>query len=175
MTRVNLLLSGPSASGKNTIGAVLATLVKPCAVIDFDVVRLMFANPHLTPWRGEQGYAQQLTGVRMVSSLATQFQKAGWHTVILDVLWRDSPSLYRELLGDQLTIVSLLPTFDEIVRRSSERESREGHRRLTAAELRLVWDEHASAANYDLRIDNTNIAAVDVAEEILRRTCYEDS
>ncbi|HEY5477685.1 MAG TPA: hypothetical protein VIK11_13330 [Tepidiformaceae bacterium] len=166
---MNLLLSGTSASGKNTIGAALAGRVKPCAVIDFDMVRLMFANPHLTPWQGDQGYAQQLMGVRMVSSLASQFQTMGWHTVILDVLWCESPVLYRELLGDRLTIVSLLPAFEETVRRSGEREAREGYRRLTAAELRLVYDEHASVSDYDLRIDNTNIPAVEVAEEILRR------
>ncbi len=44
-----LILSGPTAAGKNTVGRVLAQRRRRCAVVDFDAVRAMFVQPHRAP------------------------------------------------------------------------------------------------------------------------------
>ncbi len=57
-----LILSGPTAAGKNTVGRVLAQRRRRCAVVDFDAVRAMFVQPHRAPWQGTEGRAQHLLG-----------------------------------------------------------------------------------------------------------------
>lgn len=45
-----MILTGPTAAGKNTINHIIARSCSPCAVVDFDAIRNMFVNPHLTSW-----------------------------------------------------------------------------------------------------------------------------
>lgn len=67
------IISGPTASGKNTVGHSLALQRERCAVVDFDLVRKMFVKPHQPPWAGEEGKAQQFLGVKQVCGLAEDF------------------------------------------------------------------------------------------------------
>ena len=50
-----LILTGPTAAGKNTVGKLIAYQRERCAMVDFDLVRTMFVQPHLPPWMGEEG------------------------------------------------------------------------------------------------------------------------
>lgn len=157
-----LILTGPTASGKNTIGLKLASRFDRCAVVDFDLVRAMFVNPHQPPWAGDEGALQQKLGVELVCSLANGFYDAGWEVVILDVLTSETVCLYRQLLNDfNIKIIQLLPTFEEIRRRFYERGPC-----LTEKELEMVYQEQCSYKDFDLRIDNTNLSIEETVEMI---------
>ncbi len=157
-----LLISGPTASGKNTVGHLLALQRERCAVVDFDLVRKMFVKPHQPPWAGEEGEAQQFLGVKQVCSLAENFGKAGWEVIILDVLSTETVKIYRHLLSqDNLRIVQLLPTFEELNQRFYQRGAC-----LTDNELKMVYEEQSDFTDYDLRIDNTEVSPDKVAEII---------
>ncbi len=129
-------------------------------MIDFDLVRAMFVQPHQPPWAGEEGKAQQLLGVQQVCNLAEGFAEDGWEVVILDVLSEETVKLYRQLLQlYELKIVQLLPEFSELNRRFCERGVC-----LTDEELAMVYEEQCRYADYDLRIDNTDVAPEKVVE-----------
>ncbi len=157
-----LIISGPTASGKNTVGHSLALQRERCAVVDFDLVRKMFVKPHQPPWAGEEGEAQQFLGVKQVCSLAENFGKAGWEVIILDVLSTETVKIYRHLLSqNNLRIVQLLPTFEELNQRFYQRGAC-----LTDNELKMVYEEQSDFTDYDLRIDNTEVSPDKVTEII---------
>ncbi len=156
-----LILTGPTAAGKNSVAKLLAQQRERCAVIDFDVVRHMFVNPHRAPWQGDEGKAQQLLGVQLVSSLAEGFAGAGWKVIIVDVLSDETIDQYQRLLNRfNPRIVQLLPSFAELKRRFVERDPC-----LTDDEFKMVYEQQCAFTQYDLRIDNTALSAEQVAEQ----------
>ena len=158
-----LILTGPTAAGKNTVGSLLAKQRERCAVVDFDVVRAMFVQPHRAPWQGAEGKAQQLLGTHLVCLLAEQFTRAGWDVIILDVVSEETASLYRRLLNAfQPTIVQLLPAFAELQRRFYQRGPV-----LTDAELAHVYAEQCALTQIDVQIDNTHLSPNDVVQQIV--------
>ena len=156
-----LIITGPTAAGKNTVATLLAKQRERCAVVDFDLVRSMFVQPHQPPWAGEEGKAQQILGVYQVCSLAERFVVAGWEAIILDVLSNTTSGIYHRLLGQfSLKTVQLLPAYSELRRRFHERGAV-----LTEDELKAVYEEQIKYTKYDLRIDNT---AMDPQEVVSR-------
>ena len=163
-----LILGGPTAAGKNTIGHLVARQRQQCAVIDFDDVRNMFVKPHRPPWDGEAGRQDQLLGVELVCGLAIRFARAGWDVVVLDVVMAHTAPRYRELLAEHNPIiVQLLPHFAENRRRFLERG-----RILTDDEFLWAYKHQIQFADYDWRIDNTNLSSKQVAQQIIRKV-YE--
>ena len=156
-----LIITGPTASGKNTVAMELAGRRERCAVVDFDLVRRMFVKPHEPPWAGAEGRSQQALGVRHVCALAEGFSEAGWDVIILDVLSDETVKIYRELLRRfNPKVVQLLPAFSELARRFQERGPV-----LTEDELRMVYEEQGKYTQYDLRIDNTGLGPEEVAAQ----------
>ncbi len=157
-----LILTGPTAAGKNTIGTLLAKHRGRCAVIDFDAVRAMFVQPHRAPWQGAEGKAQQLLGTHLVCLLAERFAQAGWEVIILDVVSEETASLYRQILDRfNPTIVQLLPAFAELQRRFYQRGPV-----LTDEELAQVYAEQLALTYYDVQIDNTHLSPSDVVQQL---------
>ena len=157
-----LILGGSTASGKNTIGHLLAKQRQKCAVIDFDDVRKMFVKPHRPPWDGEAGRQDQLLGVEMVCGLADRFAQAEWDVVVLDVVMSHSAPRYRELLVEHNPVlVQLLPQFAENRRRFLERG-----RVLTDDEFLWVYEHQIAFTEYDWRIDNINLSPEHVSEQL---------
>ncbi len=158
-----IILTGPTAAGKNTVGTLVAKQRERCAVVDFDAVRAMFVQPHRAPWQGEEGHAQQLLGVQHVCALAERFALAGWEVIILDVVSEETAALYRQLLQRFAPkIVQLLPDFPELRRRFDQRGPV-----LTDDELVLVYKEQSAFTQYDTRIDNTSLPPDAVAKQII--------
>lgn len=158
-----LILTGPPATGKNTIAALLAKRLTRCAVIDVDIVRWMVLQPHKAPWNGEEGKAQQRLGVQNACLLAKSFIGAGFDVIILDVLIDETAHLYTtELKQFEPKIVLLLPTFDEIKKRNSIRG-----KRITDDEVEMLynWQKHLSV--YDVVIDNSDLTAEDTAVQLV--------
>jgi adenylylsulfate kinase-like enzyme len=162
LTNTILILSGPTAAGKNTVGHLVAKQHARCAVIDFDAVRAMFVQPHRAPWEGEEGRAQQQLGIRHVCHIAQGFVTAGWPTIILDVLTDETAALYRQQLPQlSFKVVQLLPCFAEVKRRFDERGPC-----LTDNELVQVYAGQEAFRAYDLRLDNTVLPVEDAASRI---------
>lgn len=160
-----LLLSGPTAAGKNTVAQQIARQRERCAIVDFDAVRAMFVHPHLAPWDGEAGAAQLLLGVEQVCGLAHGFARAGWDVIVLDVVSETTAPLYRRLLAPlSPLLVQLLPDFTELTRRFEERGPV-----LSPGEFRAVYAEQVAFEGYNLRIDNTALSAEAAAAQIVAR------
>lgn len=158
-----LILTGPPATGKNTIAALIAKRLSRCAVIDVDMVRWMVLQPHKAPWHGEEGKAQQRLGVQNACLLAESFIRAGFDVIILDVLTDETAHLYKaELKKFEVKIILLLPTFDEIKKRNSIRG-----KRITDDEVEMLyrWQKHLSV--YDARIDNSRLTAEDTVVQLV--------
>jgi hypothetical protein len=157
-----LIITGPTAAGKNTVATLLAKQRERCAVVDFDLVRSMFVQPHHPPWAGEEGEAQHILGVQQVCSLAERFAEAGWEVIILDVLSDTSSEIYRRLLGRFFPrTVQLLPAYAELRRRFHARGAV-----LTEDELKAVYERQVTFTKYDLRIDNTCMGPREVASQV---------
>lgn len=157
-----LLLTGPPAAGKNTIGTLVARRRERGAVLDVDLVRAMIVQPHRAPWQGEEGWRQQRLGVLQACRLARGFIADGCAIVILDVLSPRTLALYRgELAPVRPFVVQLLPDWEVCLRRFRERGPT-----LTDDEFAMLYHEQANFTEYDLRIDNTALSAASVAAQI---------
>ena len=154
-----LILTGPTAAGKNTVGGFIAEKLSHCVVIDVDLVRWMVRQPHTAAWEGDEGIAQLVLGARNACLLARSFVEAGYPVVILDFLIDETAQLYKAELNEfEPKIVLLLPSFDEIWRRNLERG-----RRLTDDEIEWTYDVQNRLTVFDTRIDNTYLSAEEMA------------
>lgn len=157
------LLTGPAASGKNTIAKLYATrFCERCAVIDGDVVRQMLYQPHVAPWDEPEGLIQHRLGVHHNCLLAKSFVDSGCEVVILDVLWSDLAQRCRHELSDYpLRIVRLLPTWETALKRLHERPPS-----ITDDEARWVYDTQLALTDFDLSIDNTALSPEEVSQQL---------
>ena len=154
------VLTGPAASGKNTIAQIYATrFCDRCAVIDVDAVRGMLRQPHLAPWNGAEGLEQHRLGVKHACMLAKSFVAEGCEVVVLDVVWDDLGQRYRqELTGHSARIVRLMPSWNVTLARLYERPPT-----ITDSEAQWVYATQEQLQDYDYTFDNTNLSADDVA------------
>ena len=118
-----VILTGPAASGKNTVASILAKKRERCAVIDVDLVRWMYQQPHRAPWDGEEGKAQQGLGVENSIELAKNFVRNNIDVILLDVVIDETAKLYRERLPEA-KIIFLMPSRSEERRVGKECRSR---------------------------------------------------
>ena len=160
-----LILTGPPAAGKTTVGPLLAAQLERCAVVDVDQVRAMVVQPHIAPWRGAAGMAQLRLGAHNACILARNFVSAGFAVVLLDVLTDATAQLYRTALADlEHRIVLLLPTLQTVIQRNQARGQW-----LTDAEVELLYQWQQTLTVYDDKFDNTNLSAAMLAAELGRR------
>lgn len=155
-----LILTGPAASGKNTVSEILSHKKERCAVIDVDVVRCMYRQPHKAPWEGEEGNNQQKLGVKNAILLAKNFAHNGTDVIILDVLTDETAKIYKEELPEA-KIVLLMPTYDEAFKRYKNRPHT-----IKEGEFRLVYDWQKNLTIYDRIIDNTALSAEETAAKL---------
>jgi hypothetical protein len=157
------LLTGPAASGKNTIAnRYAAHFSERCAVIDGDVVRQMLRHPHAAPWDEPEGLIQHRLGVHNNCLLAKSFVDQACEVVILDVLWADLAQRYREeLSGYPLRIVRLLPSWEASLKRLHERPPS-----ISDSEARWTYDAQLALTNFDATIDNSQLSVEQVAQQL---------
>jgi len=155
-----LILTGPAASGKNTISQILAKKRQECAVIDVDLVRWMYRQPHKAPWEGEEGKIQQKLGVENAILLAKNFLKNNLDVIIIDVIVDETAKLYKVNLPEA-KIVLLMPTYEEAHKRFTERPHT-----ITNEEFDMVYKWQEQLTIYDEKIDNTNLTAEETAEAL---------
>lgn len=157
-----LIITGPPAAGKSTVGPIIAGQLERCAVIDVDLVRAMIVQPHVSPWLSEEGLSQLRLGAENASALARNFVNAGFDVVILDVLTDETAQTYRQKLRNvEHMIVLLIPSVEESLRRNQERGQF-----LTDDEVRILYDWEAMLLEIDVRIDNTYMPVEKLAKQL---------
>lgn len=179
-----LFLTGPSGAGKNNVAVATAKLLDHCAVIDVDVVRLMVVESETLPnaalvdlvRRGDYASVapdhyhgdEWQPGVRAVCALGHQFVSDGYGLIVADILSAESMRTYRESFRSaKIVVAQLLPSRDEIQQHYDARVEAEGRDRIgDPAIVNLLYDQQAAFDDYDLRIDNSERAAADVAKEL---------
>lgn len=160
-----LLLTGPPASGKNTIADLLAKRLDRCAAIDVDQLRKMIVQPDSNTWESRERSKQEQLVVKNACSLAGNFLDAGYAVVISDVVTEASLDAYKTALSDNIIkTVLLLPTEDEIMGRLLSRPDY-----LSRGEVTSVYDQQARFTGYDDKLDNTEVEPDDVVEWLLQR------
>lgn len=164
MKRGNILiLTGPPATGKNTVGELIAGRLENGGLIDVDAVRWMIRSPHKAPWEGEEGVRQRKIGVQNACALSRNLADHGFDTVLLDVLTDWTTDLYRELLaGHSLKIIKLMPSFDVIWKRNNDRGMF-----LTRERIESLYREQQEYRGMDAVIDNSGLSAEETADAVL--------
>ena|SRR3989344_990438 len=155
-----IILTGPAASGKNTIAKILAQKREKCAVIDVDTVRQMYIQPHKAPWDGQEGKYQQILGVENACLLAKNFTKNKIDVLILDVVTDETANLYKKNLGE-VKIILLMPSYEEAQKRFKDRPHTISDEEFT---MLYKWEEDLTVFNE--KIDNTALSAVETAEKV---------
>ncbi len=158
-----LILTGPPAAGKTTVGPLLAARLPRCAMIDVDQLRAMVVQPHIAPWRGEAGLAHLRLGATNACLLAKSFCAAGFDVIILDVLIDETATIYERALAQfDPKIVLLLPSLKEALTRNQKRGQF-----LTDDEVRLLYGWQQQLTIYDQQIDNTHQSTEQLVEQLL--------
>jgi shikimate kinase len=166
-----LILTGPPAAGKTTVGPLLAQRLRRCTVIDVDQLRRMVVQPHIAPWKDAEGLAQLQLGARNASLLVRNFVAEGYAVIVLDVLIDETAALYKQLLADiEYRIVLLLPSLGAVI----ERNQRRGQW-LTDDEVRLLYRWEEKLTIYDEVIDNTVISPTALASHLQKLYFAEKS
>jgi hypothetical protein len=159
---IMLFLTGPTAAGKNTTAHLIAKQQNRCAVVDFDLVRSMFVQPHCPPWAGEEGISQHRLGAKLISQVALGFHEADWKVIVLDVITNDAYPYYQKALRSvPLTIVQLLPSLEETMRRFYARGPV-----LTHDEFLWVYETQVQFRYATQRIDTTALSPEVVAAQL---------
>lgn len=160
-----LLLTGPPASGKNTIAEMLAKRLERCAAIDVDELRTMIVQPNNLTWESRERSAQEDLVVKNACALAANFMDAGYDVVISDVITEGSLDIYKRSLSKaELKTILLLPTENEIMGRLLSRPDY-----LSRGEVSSVYDQQARFSDYDDKLDNTELQPDAVVEWLLER------
>lgn len=164
-----LIITGPPASGKTTVGPLIAERLNQCAVIEVDILRVMVRQPHITPWLGKAGLAQLRLGALNGSTMARNCAAAGYDVVVTDVLTDETAGIYRsELAGLEHRIVLLLPCLEESLRRNRERGQF-----LTDEEVEILYGWQTGLSDFDVEINNTHIALKELAASLTQLISVE--
>jgi chloramphenicol 3-O-phosphotransferase len=180
-----LILTAPSAAGKNAVASAVASLCHRLAVIDVDVVRYMVVQPHKIPGAvtAELGYADELdwrVGVNSACRLAISFAESSFEVMVLDVLTHESMVQYRSgLRAFDPKVVLLLPSLDEVMKRHRERGPEPegsfmrgqglaaGGWRLSAEDVVRLYRQQESLTGYDIRMDSSSLSPEEVAKQLV--------
>ncbi|TDD08679.1 hypothetical protein E1292_11105 [Nonomuraea deserti] len=156
-----LVLSGPPAAGKSTLGRRVAGTRARCAFIDVDDVRQLVLAGAVAPWDGAEGRRQRRLSAVNACSLAGNFVAAGMDVVVADVLNEETLAVYRASLRD-LLVMRLRVAY------ACARE------RAMGRPVHFTWDgfamlfrEQESVAGADLWLDTTELTVNETAGRLL--------
>jgi predicted kinase len=153
-----LVLTGPPAAGKTTIGRILASSRPGGVLVEADDVRHMLLGSHPSP--GDQERPRDRFGVIGACCLARTYAEHGYSVIVADRLTDDSAAVYRALLGDPL-IVRLVVSYPEALRRF---RARTAHQPLD--QLRRLQAQEADLTGADSTIPTDELSPHGAADRI---------
>jgi hypothetical protein len=157
-----VILTGPPAAGKNTVGEALVSLRSSCALVDVDLLRWMLRRPHVAPWLNDEGVRQALLGIRNACGLGKQFAAYGCDVIILDFLWSYSLDAYQAgWPAARPIIIRLMPPESVCLQRNQSRGQW-----LSDSEVKMLYSQMTQLRGYELSIDNGHLSAADLAARI---------
>lgn len=160
-----LLLTGPPASGKNTIAELVAKRLDRCAAIDVDQLRDMIVQPNNSTWESREQALQEQLAVANACCITRNFIEEGFDVVISDLVTEYSLQTYRTSLSQtSIKTIVLLPTEDEIMGRLLSRPDY-----LSRGEVISQYDQQSRFADYDDKLDNTKMQPDEVVDWLLER------
>ena len=148
------LFGGPAGAGKSTLARAWCATRPRAAHIELDEIRHLIVSGRADPQEsGDLQAAQYRLSVDATCALARVFAQGGCDVAIDDVLEPDTFERYwrPQLRGLRWKLVIVLPSLEETLARSAQREKRvrEEHTR----------HQYARSANWDeaVRIDTTGL------------------
>jgi predicted kinase len=148
------LFGGPAGAGKSTLARAWCATRPQAAHIELDEIRHLIISGRADPQEASDLQAAQYRlSVEATSALARAFANGGCDVAIDDVFEPDAFERYWRLQLDGLLwkLVVLLPSLDETLARTAQREKRvkEDH----------IRTQHARCAEWDeaVRIDTTDL------------------
>ena len=161
------LVTGPSASGKSTIGALLARQFACGVHIECDVFRrwIVAGRQEMTPRPSEEALRQLELRYRVGAAAADEYFRAGFAVVLDDVIAGPMLSRVVELVESRpLHVVVLMPRLDVVRARDSARETT-GYGRWAADELYQLFARETPRIG--LWLDTSDQTAAETVEAIL--------
>jgi predicted kinase len=170
-----LLLTGPAGAGKTTVAAEwAATRSSPTAHVSLDDVRDFMKSGYVNPEYGwnEETQAQYDLARELCATLARRYVEAGIGCAVDDAVFPEWAEVgygrWESALGDvPHALVVLLPRL-EVARRRNE-SGHDGHRRLRADTMRMIYDDMLPWHDSDVPvIDNSDLSVAETVAEIDR-------
>ncbi|WP_246842803.1 AAA family ATPase [Allokutzneria sp. NRRL B-24872] len=163
------VLTGISASGKTTIGRLLADSFPRSAFVEGDLVREMVRSGRvdMSPEPSEDAMGQLLLRYRQAATLAMSFQDAGFATVAEDVIIGDVLKDYLDVLrGRPVHLVVLAPTPEAVHAREAAR-NKTGYDTWAVTALNKIL--HEQTPRLGLWLDTSEQTPEETVAEILAR------
>lgn len=158
-----LLLTGGPAVGKTSTGRGLAETTETGAYIDVDDVRQMIKNGGVAPWKGAQGRAQHVLGIRNAAAMVANFTDAGINVILTDVITQDLLNIYRDLVPE-LVAIRLACDLSTARARANTRPVY-----LTAAEFEMLHRQQTEPLETDSELDVSGMTLEAQVEAVRRQ------
>jgi predicted kinase len=150
-----VLFGGPAGAGKSTLARAWCESRPRAVHIELDAVRSLIVGGFVDPQEpGAEQSRQYEAAVRACCALARSYIASGFDVALDDVLtpeafearWR------RELVGLRWQVLIILPSLDEVLRRSRRREKR--------VEEDVIAEQHAMSLNWPAEtcLDTTGLS-----------------
>src|SRR5690348_2725588 len=136
-----IILSGPPAAGKSSVGEALALRFPKSAYFSVDTLRHFVKGSYVEPWNDTDDIGQSTLATTIAKDMIKQYLDRGFTVIIDDVIDDNAIAEYQTLFPETYGFL-LLPSLDTVRARDLQRpkEIQMGdridamHQDLTAAE-----------------------------------------
>jgi AAA domain len=170
-----LLLTGPAGAGKTTVAAEwAATRGSPTAHVSLDDVRDFVKADYANPEDGwnEKTQAQYDFARELCAMIARRYVESGIGCAVDDAIFPEWTEVGydrwdRALRDVQHALVVLFPRLEVALQRNGE--GHDGHRRLRAETLRMIYDDMLPWRDTNASIiDNSDLSIAETVAEVER-------
>ncbi|HET7627666.1 MAG TPA: AAA family ATPase [Bacillales bacterium] len=167
------LITGIMASGKSTVGQLLAERLEKSVHVRGDVFRKMIVSgrEEMAAEASAEAFKQLRLRYQLAASSAETYFTAGFSVVLQDVIIGPMLNEMLQLISARpLYLTVLCPDAAEVARREARR-GKTGYGRFAIEQLNRVL--HEETEKRGLWLDSTRLTAEETVDEILRRAPLE--